>query len=66
VCYKNTKCIGIALLGLIEQDTIDDLGQIIMKNWITHDQLFRDPSNLSVNKCVRDMELPTYMFSFAL
>ena len=37
-----------------------------MKNWITHDQLFRDPSNLSVNKCVRDMELPTYMFSFAL
>ena len=39
-----------APLGIIEQESIDELGQIMKKDHMTHSQTFPGPSGLSVNK----------------
>ena len=51
-CAQNIPKASVAPLGLVEQDTIDEFGNIVKKTRMTHDQSFPGPSKLSVNKRV--------------
>ena len=57
---------SIAPLGLVEQETINEHGQIVTKFRMTHDQSFPGPSGHSVNNRVKVDELLPCMFGFTL
>jgi hypothetical protein len=57
---------SIAPLGCIEQTSINERGDQVVKYRMTHDQSFPGPSGLSVNKRVNKDLLPPCMYSFVL
>jgi hypothetical protein len=52
--------------GVVEQGTIDDIGSLVKKQCVIHDQSLPDPSGLSVNKCVIAASITACMFGFCL
>ncbi len=57
---------SLAPLGCHKQTTINDLGEIVPKYRLTHDQSFPSPSGLSVNLQVKKELLPPSMYSFVM
>jgi len=57
---------SIAPLGVQDQKTINELGELIQKWRMTHDQTFPGSSGLSVNKRVIEEDLPPCLYGHAL
>lgn len=60
------KNIAISPLGCQQQDTINEYGEVIQKNRLTHDQSFPGPSGNSTNLRVISEELPTCLYGHCL
>ena len=64
---SNLKHLGsIAPLGVQDQQSINELGEIIQKWRMTHDQTYPGPSGLSVNKRKIEEDLPPFLYGHAL
>jgi hypothetical protein len=57
---------SLAPLGCHKQTSINELGEVIPKYRLIHDQSFPGPSGLSVNGQMRKNELPPIMYSYVL
>ncbi len=57
---------SIAPLGLQTQETINELGNVVEKLRMTHDQTFPGPSGQSVNKRVIHGKLPPNVYGFTI
>jgi len=55
-----------ASLGIMHQNTIDELGRIIEKEWLTHDQSYMFGSGTLVNSRIRTDELMPCMYGACL
>jgi hypothetical protein len=65
-CLSHINNASLAPLGIVEQPTIDEFGQIVDKWRMTHDQTYCGPSATSVNRRTILEELHPCMYGFAL
>jgi hypothetical protein len=63
---QHIKGISISPLGCQEQDTINDRGEVVKKNRLTHDQSFTGPSGTSPNLRVQTEKLPKCKYGHCL
>jgi hypothetical protein len=56
----------LAPLGMIEQDSIDEMGRVVEKSRLAHDLSLKGPSGSSVNSRVIEFLLAACLFGFAL
>ena len=59
---RNLKDSEVYPLGIQNQDTINEKGDIITKKRVTHDLSFNRKKGKSVNQRVREDELPEVIF----
>jgi hypothetical protein len=56
----------MAPMNIMAQNTIDEFGRIIPKDWLTHDQSWKLPSGTSVNSRVQKDLLQACRYGFCI